>query len=135
MRLHYLILLTSLTGCGDFQPQEIKLCKRYLEAKLRSPSTLSIVKTSSGDVPYPNPRYRHVSIEYDAANAYGTPVRDRQACFFPIRNGQPVTDIYINHDEEIENALKSKGMFAADANMRDYGLEVVANRIERSLGN
>lgn len=76
-------------------------CEKYLLEKLRSPSTYKRIEVSSTAVPYETPIEQMVFIEYDAANAYGTPIRGRQLCKFPIKNKRPVVDQYIDHDAQL----------------------------------
>lgn len=89
-------VLAVLSGCAD--KPEIKQCEDYIKGKLRSPSTYKRIKAEGVAVPFEKPTKYTVSVEYDAANAYGTPVRDTQLCIYPIRDGKPVADHYIDFD-------------------------------------
>jgi hypothetical protein len=86
----------ALSGCGD-RP-EIADCERFLTTKLRSPSTYERISADTKRMTTLNPQEQWVSIEYDAANAYGTPIRGSQICKYPLVDGRPDTSGYINHD-------------------------------------
>jgi len=113
LNVRALLAVLALTGCSkQVERPEILDCEQYLLGKLRFPSTYQRVSIQSVRIEKPN--YQSVGIEYDAANAYGTPIRGEQICVYPVKNGNPITNIYIDHDNELEDALAGKGKFAAD---------------------
>jgi len=92
-----LVLFLLIAGCAEYTPPEVRACEDYLMAKLKAPATYKRVGFSSAATD----GIQHVSIEYDAANSYGVPLRETQLCAFPIKDGQP--DVaYRDHDRDIE---------------------------------
>lgn len=99
------LTMTMISACSD--APEIAACQDFLKGGLRSPSTYSEVSVRSEDLPMPAEnlaRYqladrsspekagvRTVSIVYDAANAYGTPVRGVQTCHFLLKDREKGT--------------------------------------------
>jgi len=70
-------------GPGD---AAIKACEVFVKERLRSPSTYQRIEASSfievgGE-------HGWASIQYDAANAYGTPIRNQQTCRFATPGGR-----------------------------------------------
>ena len=102
--------LSALAGChGAYEPG-IEQCESELLAKLKAPSTYKRIKASTiivtADVIRQSNRelkkigieggtdenpadYLSVSIEYDASNSYGVPLRDTQTCRYAVSNGIP----------------------------------------------
>lgn len=96
----------ALTACGSLEPEEIADCERYVQGKLRSPSTYKRVSARSTLMKDEKPAQRWVSVEYDAANVYGTPIRDTQICKYPYKPGLGADlSKYINHDDALLNEL------------------------------
>lgn len=108
MRLIWLMLFCLLTACDDLV---VKQCEDHIFKKLRSPSTYKRINIEGTDVPYPNPDRHHLRITYDAANAYGTPVREEQVCVFGLKDGKPDTSKYYDFDGD----FTGKGRPADDA--------------------
>lgn len=91
----------ALSGC---EGREIAACEDYLKDGLRSPSTYNRVNVSARDEPVTAARIvelggreprggqslalRSVTIEYDAQNAFGTPIRGALQCGFVVRDGE-----------------------------------------------
>lgn len=72
-----------LTGCNE----AVTACENVIKRDLRSPSTYERVSADH----YRLQNSITVSIEYDAANAYGTPVRETTSCTVPFNaDGKPV---------------------------------------------
>ncbi|MES2495990.1 MAG: hypothetical protein V4618_07740 [Pseudomonadota bacterium] len=74
---------------------EITACESFIRKKIATPSTLKVVSSSSvaGSAKgifglKPTDRVMLVSIEYDAANEYGAPVRTSAFCAFPMKDGK-----------------------------------------------
>jgi hypothetical protein len=65
-------------------------CKAELMSTLRSPSTYVEISRRSFRAVHA-PFHWWVSIEYDAANAYGTPIRGTQICVYADKGGKPDT--------------------------------------------
>jgi hypothetical protein len=86
----------ALVSCSAFENPALEDCERYIQGKLRSPSTYK--RTSWSGSAMKNGDEYWVSVQYDAANAYGTPVRDTQLCQFPAFKGQPDTFNYVDFD-------------------------------------
>lgn len=102
MRALILVLGMLIAGCSQVPVDGpgIKECEDYVIAKLRSPTTYKRIKASGIGIPYDAPKYYSVTVEYDAANAYGTPIRETQFCKFPVKSKLPVVDNYIDFDSE-----------------------------------
>lgn len=73
-----------LTGCSLLDPAAAAKnhCEQLLLGRLASPATYD--RKSISAVMSPDQGY--VSIEYDAANAYGTPVRSEEICMFDTKD-------------------------------------------------
>lgn len=93
----YLVLVPFLltSGCGAAFENEkaVEACEQFIKAKLLSPSTYKRIDVVEGALPVaggegPNAM---ISIEYDAANAFGTPLRDRENCLFSETENGPDT--------------------------------------------
>ncbi|QTH20147.1 hypothetical protein HRJ34_17510 [Rhizorhabdus wittichii] len=83
----------SLNACS-LQPQ-VTACETFVREKIDTPATFKVVSTSSvsgsaKDVARLDPagQVMLVSIEYDAANQYGAPIRSKAFCAFPMKNGR-----------------------------------------------
>lgn len=72
-----------LAGCGG--PKGLAECESAIKENLRSPSTYK--RVSVGDEVVLDGE-RTFEIEYDAANAYGTPIREDAACDFDAETGR-----------------------------------------------
>lgn len=81
-----LIALSTLTGCSPNKDAAINACEMFIKERLKSPSTYKQIGVNYSGVTFKNQgrEVRMVSIEYDAANAYGTPIRDDQQCLFEV---------------------------------------------------
>lgn len=106
----------ALAGCGAFDPPEVTDCERHIISKLRSPSTYKRIDASGIGIPFDKPLKYSVTIEYDAANAYGTPVRERQLCVFAVKNGRPDTSLYYDFDHDFEGRGKTGDQISEEAN-------------------
>lgn len=104
------IILTLLVVGGCSQPKAaepiaITQCRDYLLKKLKAPSTYKQIQADQ--IKMDDGKWS-IIIQYDAANAYGTPIRDNQVCRYPDRGGQPDTGRYIDFDDDlIADAVKS----------------------------
>jgi hypothetical protein len=116
-------LLVVLAGCNALDRPEVKDCENYLKGKLRSPSTYKRISTYS----YAANGKQHVSIEHDAANAYGTPIRATQFCFYPIKNGKPDTSQYIDHDAALANQFSDEELMGLNTEVSLEALDNVGN--------
>lgn len=95
MKMLPLLLLFMFAGCGE--DPAIRQCEDYAVAKLRSPSTYKRAEAYGFVTDDHVPKYL-VFLSFDAANAFGTPVRETQYCTYPLRNGAPDTTGYIDFD-------------------------------------
>lgn len=86
-------LCGGLAGCGG--SPEITACESYIREKIATPASFKVVSTSS--VPSTGESItgltaadavKLVSIEYDAANQYGAPVRSTDYCAFVLKGGK-----------------------------------------------
>lgn len=81
-----LLLLGTTAACGEPADPQTRHCTALLEQLLRSPSTLKVIEASAFD----SRGERFVSIEFDAANAYGTPIREKISCvYLPYNPSDP----------------------------------------------
>lgn len=71
-----------LAGCGG--PPGLAECEKAIKRDLRSPSTYERVSVG---IEVAGEKERFFDIEYDAANAYGTPVREDARCYFDAVSG------------------------------------------------
>ena len=80
-----LAMTLAISGCSDENGSAIEACRDFVKGGLRSPSTYEEVSSSVSDGEDVGQHdRRNVFIEYDAANAFGTPVRSTQLCSFEI---------------------------------------------------
>lgn len=113
MRLIFLAFsLVALSGCDK---PEIKQCEEYIIAKLRSPSTYKRVEASGLRSPGEKPERYMVQIKYDAANAYGTPIREVQFCAFNLKGLGPDTSRYYDFDNDPEGKGSTREEISARA--------------------
>lgn len=88
-KLALLAVASALIGCARDAP-EVKACEDELLMELRSPSTYKRVEANS----YPDryapetPTLFNVFIRFDAANAFGTPIRSVHQCTFAVKDGR-----------------------------------------------
>lgn len=98
------LMALAASGCGQFAPEEKRICEESLLSGLKSPSSYNRVSWNSalitkeieeaankemGDLaPDPDGRpkapYVQVMIEYDADNSYGASIRDTYFCRFGV---------------------------------------------------
>lgn len=104
-------LCSGLAGCGG--SPEITACESYIREKIATPASLKIVSTSS--VPSTGESIKGltatdavklVSIEYDAANQYGAPVRSTDYCAFALKDGK------LPSSSELQSAASSAAFTA-----------------------
>ena len=74
--LSLLVVSVALSGC---QYQALSACDEKIKQELRSPSSYTRISADS----YESEDVINVSIEYDAANAYGTLIREKAYCRIP----------------------------------------------------
>lgn len=98
------LLPIAATACSD-RP-EIAQCEAFILKKLKAPSTYKRITATGIGIPYESPKEYSVSIEYDAANAYGVPVRGTQICTYPLKDGRADTSAYIDFDRRFEDAAR-----------------------------
>ena len=94
---------------------EIDDCEAQIVAKLRSPSTYKRVRADSLIMSDQSPPEIWATVEYDAANAYGTPIRDHQICRYPIVDGRADTAHPINDDAPLALSEGGDETFDIDA--------------------
>jgi hypothetical protein len=76
--------LALASGCDDTPKRKegaTLACEAYVKDGLKAPSTYSRVSASSN---IESKELGSVSIEYDAENSYGVPLRGRQSCAFKL---------------------------------------------------
>lgn len=73
------LVLTALVALGGCQYKALEACDEKIKQDLRSPSSYTRISADSSD----SEDVISVFIEYDAANAYGTLVRERVYCRIP----------------------------------------------------
>lgn len=77
--LSILLAAATLTSCSP-QGAAIEACEAYVQERLKAPSTYKQISADAfievdGDQGW-------VTVEYDAANSFGTPMREKQICTF-----------------------------------------------------
>jgi hypothetical protein len=75
-----------LSGCNSAQNKAVNACETFIKDRLRSPSTYKRINVDGLGPAFENEGHsvKMVTIEYDAANAYGTPIRGSQQCTFEV---------------------------------------------------
>lgn len=108
LRASATLSLLALSGCNALSAPEIQDCENYVQGKLRSPSTYKRISADSTIMTDQKPPQVWAEVVYDAANAYGTPIRDTQICKYPLVNGRADLSQYIDHDRLLMNAADSQ---------------------------
>lgn len=75
------VLLLLLAGCGPDKADPVEACADLAKSYLTAPSTFALI---SSDLTQTSRDYAEVFLAFDAANAYGTPIRDYAKCDFQI---------------------------------------------------
>lgn len=83
-----LLGLLAITGCDSVMRPEVIECESTIKANLRSPSTYKRIKADTLLMDAQKPAEVWVSIEYDADNAFGTPIRGTEICKYPAKDGR-----------------------------------------------
>lgn len=125
----------TLAGCGR---PDVKACEIFIKDGLRSPSTYRLISMSEQDEKVSKPPLpkeagelermaweqdkaqhgiRSLILEYDAANAYGTPIRGHQVCTFATIDGDLQDNATID-----ANTAHRRAMEAFDAAARSGAL-------------
>lgn len=130
----------ALAACGE-DPVVVG-CEAFIREQLRSPSTYERIEVASDEevlardsidgrasAMMPDEQIDEVlgdreslrlavaTIEYDAANAYGTPIRDEETCFFAREEGQLFTG------DQLAREGRSRALLVAY--LRDFEPEVL----------
>jgi hypothetical protein len=122
------VALIGLAGCSSMEPTGVRECEESIKGKLRSPSTYKRIKFDVTPIDPANPSNIEkptevwVTVEYDAANAYGTPMRSTHMCKFPYKNGVADTGNDIDFDQQEAGDLELAAdnlEAAADAAMNE----------------
>ncbi|WP_422057705.1 hypothetical protein [Sphingomonas sp.] len=109
------LVLAALGGCASASPEDdaIAICEARLLEKLRSPATYVRVKATVGQT---DPGYKVAFITYDAANAFGTPVRGLDSCVFKLdatgelpSKGEMQLDAITSDTERLERQQRRGG--------------------------
>ena len=96
MRGLILFPILFLVGCDGPSSEAIAACEVFVKERLRSPSTYERISADFSGVAFESEgkSVKLVQLEYDAANAYGTPIRNSQNCSFEVdEKGQFVDDL------------------------------------------
>jgi hypothetical protein len=103
-----ILLLVTVAGCNPAQNAAVGACETFIKERLRSPSTYKQINADYSGAPFKSEGrdVRMVIIEYDAANAFGTPIRGSQQCVFEI-------DSKGNYSEDPEHAARMSAIGAA----------------------
>ena len=86
MRILLIPILIGLSGCNPAQSQAVQACETFIKERLRSPSTYKRISVDDLGPAFESDgrRIKMLTVEYDAANAYGTPIRGSQQCVFEV---------------------------------------------------
>ncbi len=82
-----------LAGCSQ-DPPEIRACEAYVKAFIDAPATYKRASASSFESVKDGQPIQSVTLNYDAANTFGVPVREMEFCKFALVRGKPVTRGY-----------------------------------------
>jgi hypothetical protein len=77
-------MLPVLASCSlveSSSDKAVKACEVFIKDGLRSPATYKLIKATTDD-PRTDKSIRSVFVEYDASNAFGTPIRAIEQCLF-----------------------------------------------------
>ena len=80
--LFALMIILGVGGCASLKSdsEQIAACERSLLVELKAPSTYNRLSADGLMIKENKPPYFMVAIEYDAANSYGTPIRNKKFC-------------------------------------------------------
>jgi len=67
------LTIASIFLLGSCHDRSLDVCDDAIKATLRSPSTYKRISIDGG--------YGSFTVQYDAANAYGTPIRGNGRCY------------------------------------------------------
>ncbi|WP_156313493.1 hypothetical protein [Erythrobacter sp. SG61-1L] len=87
MRWGILVFAFLLSGCD----RAVTACEDEIKNGLKAPSTYERIKSSSYRFDDDENPHVSVTIEYDAKNSFGTPLRSTAFCEVPIEEGTPNT--------------------------------------------
>lgn len=113
----------ALAGCGAFDDgssRAIRVCEKIVTDQLRSPSTYGRISVMTEDA-VQGRGVRSIFITYDAANAFGTPVRGAQQCAFEV---DPETGAF---PSELELGTQA---ISAETDILEHQNEVNAGRAD-----
>jgi hypothetical protein len=101
MKLAVATISLATAACNPAQQQAVQACEVFIKERLRSPSTYQQVKVDALGPAFESDgrRVKMLTIEYDAANAYGTPIRGTQQCVFDV-------DAKGNFSDDLEHAAR-----------------------------
>lgn len=118
IRACLLALATGTIAACSGQAEEIRDCEASLLRDLRSPSTYKRIKAETTRLTNKvGAEYQMVEIEYDAANAYGTPIRDTALCAYPVTGTDVRVDLTYFPRKQIRDAQLGLGLFRRDAKL------------------
>lgn len=83
-----LAISVSLAGCDAILSPEIKDCEQQLLRELRAPATYNRIESDTTAMDHLKPPEFWVSIKYDAANAFGTPIRGEKICRYALADNR-----------------------------------------------
>lgn len=126
-------VILTLAGCSKPPAPEIKDCESNLLSKLKAPSTYKRAAVSSIRISDAKSEYQSVSIDYDAQNSYGAPIRDKEICVYPIDGDTVRTDLSIDPSADLESALAGEGYYAPNAKMPS--IEERREQLSREVDN
>jgi hypothetical protein len=76
------------TSCAKELPPEVRSCEAGLVTDLLAPSTYKRVDYTVSDIVVNKRPVREVTINYDAQNAFGAPLRQVKDCRFLLNGGE-----------------------------------------------
>lgn len=115
MRIALVAFATLVPALARAESAGVPECESYIAEKLLAPSTYRRVSASSTVIPDGKQgAYLSVLIAYDARNAFGVPIRERQSCSWPVRDGRPDLSLVVEHDEVVNGDFTGHVFTQAD---------------------
>jgi hypothetical protein len=123
-----------LAGCNTPSSRATRACETFIKERLRSPSTYKPAKTEFSGVAFKSggQSVKMVTIDYDADNAYGTPIRDSQQCLFAVNETGNFVDSDLDHVAKM-SAIGSADKYASCCGAGASATDAIADNVEAQV--